>query len=58
MVTTGLDDEPGTNGAINPRAISEQVTADTVSVPSVDDFTKKVEEAGGSVVVPKRAVPG
>jgi predicted enzyme related to lactoylglutathione lyase len=29
-----------------------------VSVPSVDDFTKKIEEAGGSVVVPRRVVPG
>jgi predicted enzyme related to lactoylglutathione lyase len=27
-------------------------------VASVDDFTKKVVDAGGTVIVPKQAVPG
>ena len=58
LVTTGPDDEPGIHGAITPRMMPEQVTTDIVSVPSVDDFTKKIEETGGSVVMPKRVVPG
>jgi len=58
LVTTGADNEPGINGAITPRMMPEQVTADTISVESVDDATKKVVEAGGTVMLPKRAVPG
>jgi predicted enzyme related to lactoylglutathione lyase len=58
LVATGPDDEPGINGAITPRMMAEQVTTNTVSVASVDEFTKKVVEAGGTVMVPKRPVPG
>lgn len=57
-VTTGPDNEPGINGAIVPRRMPEQVTANTVSVASVDEVTKKIEETGGKVIVPKQAVPG
>jgi len=35
----------------------EQVTTNSVSVVAVDDFTKKIVDAGGTVVMPKRAVP-
>lgn len=42
LITTGPDDEPGINGAIMPRRMPEQVTVDTMSVESVDDFTKKI----------------
>jgi predicted enzyme related to lactoylglutathione lyase len=58
LVTTGPDSEPGIHGAITPRMMPEQVTADTISVDSVDAFTKKIVEAGGTVMMPKRAVPG
>ena len=34
------------------------MTANTISVASVDDFTKKIVDAGGSVMVPKMAVAG
>jgi len=58
LITTGPDDEPGINGAIMPRRMPEQVTVDTMSVESVDDFTKRIVEAGGTVMIPKQAVPG
>jgi predicted enzyme related to lactoylglutathione lyase len=58
LVATGSDDEPGIHGAITPRMAADQVTTNTVSVASVDDYTKKVVEAGGNVTMPKRAVPG
>ncbi|MGZ4885801.1 MAG: VOC family protein, partial [Halobacteriota archaeon] len=57
-VTTGPDNEPGINGAIVPRRMPEQVTANTVSVASVDEVTKTIEETGGKVIVPKQTVPG
>ena len=58
LVATGPDDEPGINGAITPRMMPEQVTMNTISVVSVDDFTKKIVDAGGNVTMPKRVVPG
>jgi hypothetical protein len=36
----------------------EQVTVNTISVASVDDFTKKIVDAGGNVMMPKMAVAG
>jgi predicted enzyme related to lactoylglutathione lyase len=38
----------------NPQAHTEN----TIDVPSVDEFAKKVTEQGGKVVVPKMAIPG
>ena len=58
LITAGPDDEPGINGAITPRMMPEQVTTDTISVESVDESVKKIEEAGGRVTLPKRVIPG
>jgi hypothetical protein len=57
LASTGPDDVPGINGAITPR-MDSGVTTNTIDVPSVDEFTTKILEAGGSVVMPKRPVPG
>ncbi len=57
LVVTGPDEEPGINGVIAPRRPG-QVTVNTISVASVDDFTKKIVDAGGNVMIPKQAVPG
>ena len=57
LVMTGEDDQPGIDGAI-ARRTKGATTLNTVDVPSVDEFTEKIVEAGGRVVVPKQAVPG
>jgi len=56
LASTGPDDAPGIHGAIAPR--DHKVTTITIDVPSVDEFTEKIVEAGGSVVMPKRPIPG
>lgn len=53
---TGPDEEPGINGAITHRM--NPGTVNTIDVSSVDEFTKKIVDAGGKITVPKRAVPG
>ncbi len=58
LITAGPDDEPGINGATTPHKLPEQVTVDTISVTSVDDATKKVVEAGRTVMRSKQVVPG
>ncbi|MCL5957712.1 MAG: VOC family protein [Chloroflexi bacterium] len=57
MVKTGEEAEPGIDGGIM-RRMGNTVTQNTVDVPSVDEFTQKVVEAGGSVVAPKMVIPG
>lgn len=57
LVTTGEPDKPGINGVIMKRT-DHGSTYNTIDVPSVDEFTKVIEKAGGKVVMPKTAVPG
>jgi predicted enzyme related to lactoylglutathione lyase len=44
-------------GGMMKRVVPEQRPALYVSVESVDEYSKKVREAGGTIVVPKTAVP-
>lgn len=62
LVTTGPDNEPGINGAIlrrrgpvNGDAVLAYVC--TIDVPSVDDVTAKITAHGGTIALPKMAVP-
>jgi predicted enzyme related to lactoylglutathione lyase len=58
LITTGPDDEPGINGGLMKRMDPSASTWNFIEVPSVDEFTAKVVESGGKVVVPKTAIPG
>ena len=58
LVMTGESAEPGIDGGIMQRENPRATTVNTVDVPSVDDFIKKVKSNGGKVLVPKMAVPG
>lgn len=58
LVTTGPDDEPGINGALMKRNDPSAATWNTIEVDSVDGAVSRVLRAGGSVVLPRMAVPG
>ena len=58
LVMTGPTDQPGIDGGIMKRMNPEATTYNTVNVPSVDEFSKKITEHGGKIVAPKMAVPG
>ena len=57
LAATGPDDKPGINGAIMPRA-DQQTTCNTIGVTSVDEFVKKIVDAGGKAVTSKTPIPG
>ena len=57
LVTTGSNEEPGINGGI-AKSQGQPMTVNTIDVPSVDDFSAKVVQNGGKIVVPKMAIPG
>lgn len=58
LITTGKEDEPGIDGGLSKRTEGEPPTVNTIDVPSVDEYVKKVEGNGGSIVRPKIAIPG
>jgi uncharacterized protein len=63
FVKTGEDNQPGINGGLTPKmnqqgaATSDRVT-NTIDVPSVEDFSKKISTEGGKVMRPKMVIPG
>ena len=59
LISTGKDSEPGIHGGIarkKDRPASGVLI--TAQVDSVDECLKKIVTAGGSIVVPKRSIPG
>jgi len=58
LVNTGDEKQPGINGGLLQRTAPNATTVNTVDVPSVDEFTKKITRNGGKIAVPKRAIPG
>jgi len=57
LTTTGPDSEPGINGAIMTRE-TQKTTVNTINVSSVDEYAKKIVEAGGKILTPKTPIPG
>jgi uncharacterized protein len=58
MVTTGTKKEKGINGGLSKRGKEGMPNMNTVEVPSVDKFTKKIQDKGGKILMPKMAIPG
>ncbi|MFH0853408.1 MAG: VOC family protein [bacterium] len=64
LVKTGEDNEPGINGAIfkrqGARSQDDAVIAYvcTIDISNLDGYIKRVKEHGGSLSLPKMAVPG
>ncbi|WKY44622.1 VOC family protein [Eubacteriaceae bacterium ES2] len=58
LVTTHKENEPGINGAIKKRDQPTETTINTIEVASFDEFAKKIEAAGGTLLMPKQIIPG
>ena len=65
MIHTGPDDQPGINGGLMPRRgdLPEPMAAVnafviTIDVDDVDDCVAHAQTLGGSIALPKMAVPG
>ena len=57
MATTGTE-EPGINGGLSKRMPGQIGITNTITVSSVDEFSKKIMEKGGQMIVPKMPIPG
>ncbi|HEY7507872.1 MAG TPA: VOC family protein [Nitrososphaera sp.] len=58
MATTGDDKEPGINGGISKKGESGMPNMNTIGVPDVEQFSKKVQGGGGKVLQPKTSILG
>ena len=56
LITTG-EGQPGIDGAIK-RRVSDTGVVNTIEVPSIEAYFKKIIESGGKVVKPKLPIPG
>jgi predicted enzyme related to lactoylglutathione lyase len=57
MISTGADNQPGINGGLFKRDGPINYV-NTIDVPSIDEFGAKITEHGGTLAVPKVAIPG
>ncbi|RMG21554.1 MAG: VOC family protein [Bacteroidetes bacterium] len=58
LAETGESNEPGINGAVMKRRDPAQPIVNTLNVEDVSECARKLEAAGGEVVVPKMTIPG
>lgn len=58
LIDTGEEPAEGINGGMMPRPDSKADTTVILDVPSVDEYVDKIAAGGGTVTVPKFAVPG
>ncbi len=57
ITTTDEKGEKALAGGMMRRQHQQQPITNYIDVPSIDEYTVKVEKIGGKVVVPKTAVP-
>lgn len=57
LISTGNEDEPGINGGMGLRSPHNQAVVDTIDVADVDESVAKIAAAGGTVIMPKTAIP-
>ena len=56
--TKPSETDPGIDGGMMARQNPQQTPVNYIGVPSVDEYSAKVESHGGQVGMPKTAVPG
>jgi hypothetical protein len=58
MTITGDEKTPGINGGLCQRMPGQTAIINTVDVPSVDEYSTKIQSGGGKILAPKMPIPG
>ena len=58
LIMTGKEKELGIDGGLSRRTEAEPSTVNTIDVPSVDKYVKRIADNEGKILRPKMAVPG
>ena len=56
MAKTGTK-EPGIDGGMSKRMPGQMGMTNTINVPSIEKFSKKIMNNGGQLIIPKVAIP-
>lgn len=56
--TADLEGKPATGGGMGKRESPDQKIMNYIGIPSIDEYSVKVKQLGGSLVLPKMPVPG
>lgn len=57
MITTGPKRQKGINGGMSKRGSQVMQNMNTIDVPSVEKFSKKIQDKGGKVLMPRMGIP-
>lgn len=57
MANTGSEHQPGINGAVMQELGPEQSVINTIGVDDIDAAIAKIQQAGGRIMKPKKAIP-
>jgi predicted enzyme related to lactoylglutathione lyase len=57
LANTGNENSPGINGGFLKKRDPKMPLANSIHVENIDEAIKKIEQAGGEVVVPKKPIP-
>ena len=58
LIETGAPDVAGINGGLMKRKHPNQPVVNSIDVLDIDASMKMIEHSGGTIVVPKTAIPG
>jgi hypothetical protein len=58
LIETGNEGDPGINGGFFSEEDHAQNVINTIDIKNIDDVIKKVQDAGGTVTVPKTSMAG
>ena len=48
---------PGINGGLSKRMSGQAGISNTINIPSIDEYSKKILENGGQLLIPKIPIP-
>ena len=58
LIKTGEEGEPGIDGAISRRPDPNSRITNSIDVPDLDEYAKKVVDNGGKLITEKMSIPG
>jgi predicted enzyme related to lactoylglutathione lyase len=55
--TKGIEGKPGLSGGLMKRQSPQQTVTNYITVSSIDEYSSKINQSGGKVIIPKTKLP-
>jgi predicted enzyme related to lactoylglutathione lyase len=56
MIKTGDEKHPGVNKGLSKRMAGQNAMTNTIDVPSIDEYTEKIQSKCDQVIMPKMPI--